>query len=109
MNIADRNLELPRTWSFNAAIEQALSENTAVTLSLQHARTDNLFRFVDRNAAELGAPFAEGENALGTVTVTESSARSRYNAITLGLHGEDALAGEVEFRGELHTRLRPVR
>ena len=97
VNIADRNLELPRTWSFNVAVEQALSQNTAVTLSLQHARTDNLFRFVDRNAAELGAPFAEGANGLGTVTVTESSARSRYNALTLGLHGDQALGGRMSF------------
>ena len=66
-------------------------------LSLQHARTDNLFRFVDRNAAELGAPFAEGASGLGTVTVTESSAPSRYNAVTLGLRGDAALDGRLSF------------
>ena len=99
VNVADRTLELPRTWSFSAAVERALGETTAVTVSLLHARTDNLFRFVDRNAPELGAPFAEGENGLGTLTVTESSARSRYSAVTLGLHGHDALAGRLAFEG----------
>ncbi|WP_420634858.1 TonB-dependent receptor [Candidatus Palauibacter sp.] len=97
VNVANRDLELPRTWSFNVALEQAFSEDMAATVSLQHARTDNLFRFVDRNAAELGAPFAEGANGLGTLTVTESSARSRYNAITLGLHGDNALSGRLSF------------
>ena len=97
VNVPDRNLELPRTWSFTAAVERELAEGVAATVSLQHARTDNLFRFVDRNAAELGAPFAEGANGLGTLTVTESSARSRYNAVTLGLHGDEALAGRLAF------------
>ena len=97
VNVADRSLELPRTWSFNVALERAVSDAVAFTLSLQHARTDNLFRFVDRNAGELGAPFAEGASGLGTLTVTESSARSRYNALTLGLHADEALAGRLSF------------
>lgn len=56
-----------------------------------HARTDNLFRFTDRNAPALGAPYGLGTypsgGGINVPTVTQSSARSRYQALTLGLRG----------------------
>jgi len=97
VTVGDRNLQLPRTWSFGAGIDQAVSNNVAVSFSYQHARTDNLFRFIDRNAAELGAPFADGPNGLGVLTTTESTARSRYNGFTVGVRGRDALDDLLTF------------
>ena len=94
IHVADRNLELPRTWSFSAEATRILAPFMTVSLSYQHARTDGLFRFVDRNAAALGSPFGIGTHPSGgginTLTVGESTARSRYHGITMGLRGEAA-------------------
>ncbi|MCG8467551.1 MAG: hypothetical protein MJB57_04985, partial [Gemmatimonadetes bacterium] len=97
VTVIDQDFELPRTWSFSAGIDRALSDNVAVTFNYQHARTDNLFRAIDRNAPQLGSPFTTGDNALGALTVIESSARSRYNGITVGLKGREAAAGLLTF------------
>ena len=101
IQVASRDLQLPRTWSFSAGFEKKVSENVAVELSAQHARTDNLFRFTNGNAPELGAPFGFGTHPGGggilTLTVTESSAYSRYTAGTIGLKGRGALNGVLDF------------
>ena len=97
IHVADRNLELPRTWSFGAEATRALSSVMTASLSYQHARTDGLFRFVDRNAEALGSPFGVGTHPSGgginVLTVGESTARSRYHGLTMALHGEDATSG----------------
>ncbi len=101
IHVVGRNLELPRTWSFSAGIDHALGTGLAASLSWQHARTDRLFRFVDRNAEALGAPFGAGTHpgggGLGTLYVSESSARSRYHEIALGARGRDAFGGLLDF------------
>ena len=97
IQVADRDLELPRTWSFSSAVDRDLGGGIAASVGYIHARTDNLFRFVNRNDAVLGAPFGIGTHPAGgginTLTVTESSARSRYHALTAGLRGRGGLAG----------------
>ena len=97
IQVADRNLELPRTWSFGAGIDRDLGHGLAASLDYIHARTDNLFRFVNRNDAALGAPFGIGTHPIGgginRLTVTESSARSRYHSLTAGLRGRAGAAG----------------
>lgn len=101
IQVASEDLELPRTWSFSAGIDRRLNENIAVTLSGQHARTDNLFRFANRNAPELGSPFGLGSlpggNGINILTVTESTARSRYTAGTIGIKGQEAFDGLLTF------------
>ena len=93
IQVADRNLELPRTWAFGAEVTRALGSLATASLSWRHARTDGLFRFVDRNAAALGSPFGIGTHPSGgginALTVGESSARSRYHGLTLGVNGRD--------------------
>ena len=73
----------------------------AASLSYQHARTDHLFRFVNRNDAAFGSPFGIGTHpeggGIGTLTVAESTARSRYHAVTAGLHGRGAFDGLLTF------------
>ena len=97
VQVPDRNLELPRTWSFGAGLDRDLGRGLAASLDYIHARTDNLFRFVNRNDAALGAPFGLGTHpgggGINTLTVAESSARSRYHAVTAGLRGRGNAAG----------------
>ena len=66
-----------------------------------HARADGLTRFVNHNDAAFGSPWAsglgaDGNNGLGDLTVVESTARSRYHGLGLGLRrmGE----GEAQFQ-----------
>ena len=69
----------------------------ALSIDVMHARTDKLFRFVNRNDAALGAPFGSGTHPAGgginALTVAESSARSRYHSVTAGLRGRASAAG----------------
>ena len=99
VQVADRGLELPRTWSLSAGVDRDLGRGLAASATYLHARTDNLFRFVNRNDPALGAPFGVGTHPSGggvnTLTVAESSARSRYHALTLGLRGRSGLRGRL--------------
>ena len=101
IQVADRNLQLPRTWSFSAGFDRKLNDELAVTLTGQHAHTDNLFRFLNGNDPGLGSPFGEGTHpsggGIGVLTVTESGARSRYSAVTLGFKGQRAFEGLMTF------------
>ena len=101
IHVTSRDLELPRTWSFAAALDRELSSGIAASVSYQHARADNLFRFVNRNDAVFGSPFGIGTHpsggGIGTLTVAESSARSRYHAVTAGLRGQEAFGGRLTF------------
>ncbi|MEN8144846.1 MAG: TonB-dependent receptor [Gemmatimonadota bacterium] len=96
VQVASSDLQLPRTWSFSAGFEKRVSDNVAIEISGQHARTDNLFRFRDVNhhvIAGTPPPFGIGTHpgggGIGALTVTESTARSRYNAATIGLKGQN--------------------
>ena len=97
IQVADRNLELPRTWSFKTGIERDLGHGVVASAGYIHARTDHLFRFVNRNDAAFGTPFGIGTHPSGgginTLTVAESSARSRYHAFTAGLRGRGSVQG----------------
>ncbi len=101
IHVTSRDLELPRTWSFAAEIERELPRGVAASVSYQHARADNLFRFVNRNDAVFGSPFGLGTHpgggGIGTLTVAESTARSRYHAVTAGLRGQGAFGGLLTF------------
>ena len=82
-------------------MDHAFGNGLAASISYQHARTDNLFRFVDRNAAVLGSPFGVGTHPGGggitSLYTLESSARSRYHGITVGARGRDAFDGLLDF------------
>ena len=103
IHVTAKDLELPRTWSVTAGIDRELANGVAGSVSYQHARTDNLFRFVNRNDAVFGSPFGLGTHpdggGIGTLTVAESTGRSRYHALTAGLRGRDAFGGLLAFEG----------
>jgi hypothetical protein len=93
--VFDKDFQNPRTFSASVGYDRQLGTDLAVSLSYTHARSDHLTRFIDRNDPVFGSPWATGlpggngifqfgGNGSGLVTV-ESSAKSRYNGITVGL------------------------
>ncbi|MGH7673397.1 MAG: TonB-dependent receptor, partial [Gemmatimonadales bacterium] len=83
--VFDKDFRNPRTLNATLAYERQLGADLGLSLSYTHASTDFLTRFIDRNAAVFGNPWGSGPKALNTLTVVESSAKSRYNGFTIGL------------------------
>jgi hypothetical protein len=87
--VYDKDFQNPRTWSSTLAFESELTERTAAFVSYTYAATDHLTRFVNRNAAQFGSPWMTGldgtANGIGVLTTVESSAKSRYSGVTIGL------------------------
>ncbi|MCZ6756456.1 MAG: hypothetical protein O7E49_14200, partial [Gemmatimonadetes bacterium] len=99
--VADKNLQNPRTISASVAYEQEFGGKFVGLLSFLHAETKNLMRFVNRNdncfgdtgCDGFGGPWSDfgavdpalAGNGLFDMTVVESTARSVYNGVTLGL------------------------
>ncbi len=88
--VFDKDFRNPRTTSFSFGGEHQLNDWGLVGLvNFMHARTDNLTRFVNRNDAALGNPWStglgDGANGVGARNPVESSAKSRYTGITVGL------------------------
>ncbi|GMR12186.1 MAG: TonB-dependent receptor [Gemmatimonadota bacterium] len=90
--VMDKDFSNPRTFSATVGYEALITDDLAYSVSYSFADTRNLFRFVDRNDAVFGSPFADfpgdATNGLGGVTVLESTARSRYQGVTVGLRGD---------------------
>jgi hypothetical protein len=87
--VFDKNFQNPRTTAWSVSGEREVVPNLSVLLRYNWADTKHLTRFVDRNAAELGAPWStglgdDGTNGIGSLTTVESSAKSRYWGLTFG-------------------------
>jgi hypothetical protein len=88
--IFDKNFQNPRTYSAGLAVERELSSNFAVSLRYNYAHTIHISRFVNRNDPLLGSPWSTGlgadlTNGVGSLATVESTAKSLYNGVTLGL------------------------
>jgi hypothetical protein len=86
--VFDKDFENPRTFTATVGYEREIGAGIAAGLSYTHARTDHLTRFIDANAAVFGSPWGTGlagGNGIGSLTVIQSSAKSRYNGITAEL------------------------
>ena len=88
--VFDKDFENPRTTSASLSWEQEVIPNYAVLVKYNYARGENITRFVNRNDPLLGSPWstglgADGQNGIGVLTVVESSAKSQYHGMTLGL------------------------
>ncbi|MFI5120402.1 MAG: TonB-dependent receptor domain-containing protein, partial [Thermoanaerobaculia bacterium] len=86
----DEHVKNPRTYQLSAAIEREVAPDIGVSLKYNYAHTVDIGRWVDRNDALLGSPWATGlgaggTNGLGQLTTFESTGHSVYNGITLGL------------------------
>ncbi len=88
--VTDKDFQNPRTFSASLSYEQEVADGFAMSLSYTAAITDHLTRFVNRNDAVFGSPWAtglSGGNGIGSLTVLESTAKSRYHGFTLGANG----------------------
>jgi hypothetical protein len=93
--VFDKNFENPRTFNLTVGYERQLAGDLAGSISYTHSRTDHLTRFINRNDPVFGTPWATGLGPTGTngistfgsfgLTTVESSAKSRYNGVTVGL------------------------
>jgi hypothetical protein len=88
--VFDKDFKNPRTVNVTLAYERQVGADLGLTLSFTHARGDHLTRFINRNDAVFGNPWGTGlppggTNGITTLTVVESSAKSRYNGLTIGL------------------------
>ncbi|MEX2284810.1 MAG: carboxypeptidase regulatory-like domain-containing protein [Gemmatimonadota bacterium] len=104
--VFDRDYRNPRTISAMVAYQRALGSSFAGQLTYSYARADFLTRFVNRNDAVFGSPWSRGlepggANGIGTLTVAESSAKSRYHALTLQLDGKPKPALEFHINYSL--------
>lgn len=93
--VADKNFTNPRNYSWSFTAEQALTSDLKVTAAFNYSKGVHGSRFVNRNDPALGSPFATGLGADGTngidstagsgLTTLESSAKSLYRGLTIGL------------------------
>jgi hypothetical protein len=89
--VFDKNFENPRTFTATVGYERELGSAVVAGLSYTHARTDHLTRFFNANDPVFGndtvgawsTKYAPGgAPGLGTLTVVQSTAKSRYNGVT---------------------------
>lgn len=104
--VFDKEFRNPRTLNVTLSYERQLGADLAGLISYTHARTDFLTRVVNRNDPVFGSPWLTGLPAVANqstgpadtlngisnstinfsgLIVMESSAKSRYNGITVGL------------------------
>ncbi len=88
--VFDKDFETPETTALSASWEQEFKPGWAYLVKVNVADTDNITRFINRNDPVFGSPWSSGLppggiNGINTLTVVESSARSRYKAATVGV------------------------
>src|SRR5256886_6480164 len=87
--VFDRHFQNPRTISLTVGYERQVANDLSASISYTHARGDHLTRFINRNDSTFGNPFGGfatgGPFDIGTLWTVESSAKSRYNGVTVGL------------------------
>jgi len=88
--VFDKDFQNPRTISASIGYERQIGPDLAISVSYLHERTDHLTRFINRNDAAFGSPWSTGlppggANGIGTLWTVESSAKSRYNGVTIGI------------------------
>jgi Carboxypeptidase regulatory-like domain/TonB-dependent Receptor Plug Domain len=88
--VFDKNFQNPRTTSYSLSWEQEVIKDYALLVKYNYAKGDHITRFVNRNDPLLGSPWStglgdDGSNGVGALTTVESTARSLYQGVTLGL------------------------
>jgi hypothetical protein len=99
--VFDKDFRNPRTTAFSLSVERALGSDLSAAVTFNYAKTDFLTRFANRNDPLLDSPWGmglgtDGTNGLNALTVVESTARSKYWGVTLGLRKE--LSNRVAFQ-----------
>jgi len=88
--VFDKNFQNPRTKSASISWEQEAIPNYAFLVKYNYAKGDHITRFTNRNDPLLGSPWSsglgtDGKNGIGALTVVESTAKSLYQGVTLGV------------------------
>jgi hypothetical protein len=91
--VFDKDFKNPRTFNLTLGYEWQMGTSLGASVSFTHARTDQITRFINRNDPVFGSPWSSGlddyaggtTNGIFTLTTVESSAKSRYNGLTLGI------------------------
>ncbi|MEP6767191.1 MAG: carboxypeptidase regulatory-like domain-containing protein, partial [Acidobacteriota bacterium] len=91
VTVTSKDFQNPRTTSVGVGFDREIVPGIAAILKYNQSKTVHLTRFVDRNASELGSPFASGlgaggTNGIGQLTTVESTASSRYWGWTVGFN-----------------------
>jgi hypothetical protein len=89
--VFDKDFQNPRTYSATVAYEREVVPNLSVFASFTHSKTVHITRFINRNDPVFGSPFrtglgADGRNGINTLWTVESSAKSRYEGLTIGMN-----------------------
>ncbi|HJS43105.1 MAG TPA: TonB-dependent receptor [Gemmatimonadales bacterium] len=88
--VFDKDFQNPRTLNVTVGYDRQLGANLGMSITYTYAQTDHLTRFVNRNHVVFGNPWSTGlapggTNGVTALTTVESSAKSRYNGVTLGI------------------------
>ncbi len=88
--VFDKDFQNPRTTSASVSWEQEVIPNYALLVKYNYAKGDHITRFVNRNDPLLGSPWSTGlgadrTNGIATLTTVESTAKSLYQGVTLGV------------------------
>ena len=88
--VTDKNFTNPRTYTWALNIEHALTSDLKLMTGFTWSKTVHAARFVNRNDPVFGSPWstglgADGKNGTGDLTTLESSAKSLYRGLTIGL------------------------
>jgi outer membrane receptor protein involved in Fe transport len=89
--VASEDFELPKTYAYALSWEQEIVPDYALLVKATYAKTDHITRWVNRNDALLGSPWSSGlapggANGIGALNTVESTARSRFRALTVGVN-----------------------
>src|SRR5712691_3879870 len=108
--VADKNYTNPRNYQWSLTVEQALTSTLKVTSSFTYIKGVHGTRFVNRNDALLGSLFsaglgADGKNGIGTLWTVESSAKSLYRGLTLGVQKQLSQRFQLQMNYQLSEDL----
>ena len=100
----DPNFINPRSWQGSATVEQLLGEDVTLSLGYLFSSTHNLQRRLDRNLYPPAIdatgmpifPLVRPNPAIGVLSVNESTAHSRYDALAVAL--THRLANRYQFQ-----------
>ncbi len=88
--VFDKNFHNPRTYSGTISYERELIANLTAFATFTHSKTVHVTRFIDRNDRVFGRPFSTGlgpndQNGIGVLTTVESSAKAKWDGLTIGM------------------------